>query len=60
MVVCPTCTYSHEGAACSNPGCEANPSVTPAQKQLWREERERRAAEEAERERILAIRRRFK
>lgn len=59
LTTCPTCSYAHEGDSCTNPACFANPSVTDAQKQRWTEERERREADEAERERIRQIRRRM-
>lgn len=59
--VCPTCTYpSHLPDRCDNPGCEANPGVSETQKAEWRAARLKRAAEEAERERIREIRRRMR
>jgi hypothetical protein len=59
--VCTMCTYpSHLQDACDNPGCEANPRVSETQKVAWRAERERRAAQEAERARIRAIRARMR
>lgn len=57
--VCDVCTYPSNRACCDNPGCEANPSVSAAQKAAWKAERDRRAAQEAERERIRQIRRRI-
>jgi hypothetical protein len=57
---CPTCHYAHDSEHCPNPACFANPSVTDAQKARWTERNERLAAEEAERQRIAAIRRRFR
>jgi hypothetical protein len=57
--VCETCCYpSRLSTACDNPGCYANPCVSDRQRAAWRAEAERRAAEEAERERIRQIRRR--
>lgn len=53
---CPTCRYPHKGDHCSNPGCEANPSVSESTKKGWRADREKRAADEAERNRIRDIR----
>lgn len=59
MFVCQVCTYpARSGDCCDNPGCEANPRVNQAQKDAWRAERDKRAAEEAERERVRQIRRR--
>ena len=59
-LVCEVCTYpSSKPDCCDNPGCEANPSVSAAQKAAWKAEWDRRAAEEAERERIRRIRRRM-
>jgi hypothetical protein len=59
MFVCQVCTYPARNAACcDNPGCEANPSVGQAQKDAWRAERDKRAAEEAEREWLRQLRRR--
>lgn len=56
--VCGVCTYpARNDAHCDNPGCEANPSVTQKQKDAWRAERDKRAAEEAERQRLRKIRR---
>lgn len=60
LKTCPTCTYAYEGDSCTNPACFANPSVTDEQKRAWTERNERLAAEEAERERIRQIRRRFR
>lgn len=57
--VCEACWYpSRLLDACDNPGCEANPSVSQRQKDAWKADRDRRAAEEAERERVRRIRRR--
>ena len=57
--VCETCWYpSRLPTACDNPGCEANPSVSQSQKDAWKADRDRLAAEEAERERVRRIRRR--
>lgn len=58
LTSCPVCTYAHAGLHCPNPACEANPSVTEAQKARWRAENDKRKAEEAERERIRQIRKR--
>lgn len=57
VFVCQVCTYPFSEGVCRNPGCEANPDVSQAQKDCWRAERDKRAAEEAERERIRRIRR---
>lgn len=59
LTTCSTCHYAHEGPSCPNPACFANPSVSEVQKARWTERNERLAAEEAERERIRSIRRRF-
>jgi hypothetical protein len=56
---CPSCHYAHEGEHCPNPACFANPSVSETQKARWTAEREKREAEEAERQRIRDIRRRM-
>lgn len=56
--VCSVCCYPSRRASCDNPGCEANPDVTAAQKERWREERDKRATQEAEWERMRRIRRR--
>lgn len=59
--VCEVCTYpDRSGTCCDNPGCEANPSVSAEQKTRWKAERDKRAAEDAERERIRRIRRRLR
>lgn len=61
VFVCEICGYvSRRADCCDNPGCTANPSVSAAQKEAWRVERERRDAEQAERDRIAAIRRRMR
>jgi hypothetical protein len=54
---CAACNYPYKGAACDNPGCVANPSVSEEQKARWRIEAEKRAAEDAERKRVAAMRR---
>lgn len=59
MFICPTCTYAFPEGYCRNPGCEANPDVTQAQKDNWRIAREKAQTEENERERIREIRRRM-
>jgi len=58
MFVCLTCTYPSRRETCDNPGCVANPDVTEAQKEQWKDEIDRRHAEETERERLRKIRRR--
>jgi hypothetical protein len=60
LTTCPTCNYAHDGGHCPNPACFGNPSVTEEQKARWRERDERLRAEEAERQRIAAIRRRMR
>lgn len=56
---CPVCQYpSRLAAACDNPGCVANPCVSQEQKDRWLAARERREADEAERQRVRDIRRR--
>lgn len=56
--VCETCTYPFPEGVCRNPTCEANPSVTQAQKDAWKAARDKAAADEAERERWRQVRRR--
>lgn len=58
---CETCCYPSMRSltACDNPGCVANPSVSAKQKSEWQSAIDRRNAEDAERERIRGIRRRF-
>jgi hypothetical protein len=58
--ICTTCQYPSRDDACDNPGCVANPGVSEMQKAGWRLVAEKRAAEEAERERIRAIRGRMR
>ena len=58
--ICEACKYAFAEGYCCNPGCEANPRVSQAQKDLWRTTREKAAAEEAERERIRRIRYRMR
>lgn len=58
VFVCEVCTYHFPEGFCRNPGCEANPDVTQSQKDRWRAERARKAAEEAEWKRIRKIRHR--
>ena len=59
IFICSECAYPFPEGRCCNPGCEANPSVSQAQKDRWRAERDKRFADDAERERIRRIRRRF-
>lgn len=59
VFVCEVCCYPFSEGFCRNPGCEANPDVSQAQKDHWRAERDKKTAEEAERERIRQIRRRM-
>lgn len=57
---CPTCGYPpRHRPECDNPGCTANPDVSESQKAAWAETKAKRDAEEAERERVRAIRRRM-
>ncbi len=60
VFVCEACAYpSRLPDRCDNPGCEANPSVSAAQKAAWQEARDRIAAADVERARIAGIRRRM-
>lgn len=59
VFICAACAYPFPEGVCRNPGCEANPDVTQTQKDRWRAERDRRAAEEAERIRMRRIRRQY-
>lgn len=54
--VCPVCTYPTVGEACGNPACHANLQVPEATRQAWRQQAAQRAAEQAERERLNALR----
>ena len=56
MATCPDCGYPREGADCANPGCFANPAVSAATKARWRQEAEKRASEQAEREALARAR----
>ena len=60
LIVCPECGYPHGGPSCPNPACFANPHVSEQQKDAWRERNTRLKAEEAERQRIVGIRRRMR
>lgn len=53
--ICPFCLYP-TGGPCSNPGCTANPQVTPEQAKAWEVEAATREAEEQERHRFNRIR----
>jgi hypothetical protein len=59
--VCPTCDYTYGPEApgeCSNPACEANPTLTEAGRQRLRDMAERYRAEEAariERQRLYSL-----
>lgn len=58
MVICPTCQYAFEGP-CENPGCFANPRVSQEQKDRWTAQAAKNKAEQDERDRVTAIRRRM-
>lgn len=59
--VCAACTYpSRLPDCCDNPRCVENPSVSQAQKDVWRVEADRRRETEEEREHIRRIRERMR
>lgn len=57
---CPCCSYAFLGEHCDNPACKANPTVSREHIARLEAREAQRREDEAERQRIAAIRRRFK